>query len=170
MPKPAARLPVASSAYARFVAELKARIGAARLSAARSVNRELILLYWDIGRGIVEKQAIEGWGESVVERLAADLRSEFPNMRGFSSCNVWLMRQIYLEYTAPEFLAQAVPESAGPRGELLSQSVTEIGALGPSGRPSPFLEQPVQEILTPVPWGHHVELLKKVKDAAARLY
>jgi predicted nuclease of restriction endonuclease-like (RecB) superfamily len=173
MPKSAvrsSRLSSASSAYARFVAELKARIGAARLSAARSVNRELILLYWDIGRGIVEKQAAEGWGESVVERLAADLRAEFPDMRGFSPFNVWRMRQVYLEYTSPGFLAQAAPESSGPRSKFLAQPVPELGALRPSGLPGPSLEQLVQEFLVQVPWGHHVELLKKVKDPAARFY
>jgi hypothetical protein len=53
--------------YATFVADLKARIQSARISAARAVNRDLILLYWDIGRGIVEKQAAHGWGESVIE-------------------------------------------------------------------------------------------------------
>ncbi len=66
--------------YAAFLASLKERILQARTSAARAVNRELILLYWDIGRGIVEKQQTAGWGEAVVERLAADLRAEFPDM------------------------------------------------------------------------------------------
>ena len=98
MPKPSARssqLPSASSAYARFLAELKTRIVSARLSAARAVNGELILLYWDIGRAIVEKQETEGWGQSVVEKLAADLRAEFPDMRGFSASNLWRMRQFF---------------------------------------------------------------------------
>lgn len=121
------------------------------------MNRELVLLYWDIGRGIVEKQRTGGWGEAGVERLAADLRAEFAEMRGFSSFNVWRMRQIYLEYTSAEFLAQAAPEIDSPgesaildRGEILAQAVRELAA--------------------DVPWGHHIELLKKIKDPAARLY
>lgn len=75
MPKSAARssrLPAAGTAYARFVAEMKTRIGAARLSVVRSVNRELIRLTWDIGRGIVEKQAVEGWGRSGLPEVLAD--------------------------------------------------------------------------------------------------
>lgn len=74
-----------SPEYRQFVADLKARIGAAQLSAARAVNRDLILLYWDIGRAIVEKQTLLGWGESVVEQLARELRQAFPQMRGFPS-------------------------------------------------------------------------------------
>ena len=55
--------------YPAFLTEVKGRIQAARLNAGRAVNRELVLLYWDIGRGIVEKQTIAGWGESVVEQI-----------------------------------------------------------------------------------------------------
>ncbi len=60
---------------------MKGRIQTARLQAGRAVNRELVMLYWDIGRGIVEKQQVAGWGEAVVERLAADLRAAFPQGR-----------------------------------------------------------------------------------------
>jgi hypothetical protein len=70
------------------IAALKERILQARTSAARAVNRDLILLYWDICRGIVEKHQTAGWGEAVVERRAADLRAEFPDMRGFSVANI----------------------------------------------------------------------------------
>ena len=69
----------------------------------------------------MEKQTVEGWGESVVERLAADLRFEFPELRGFSPFNVWRMRQLYLEYTSSEFLAQAVPESSKPTSKFPAQ-------------------------------------------------
>ena len=64
--------------YATWLQTLKARIQSARNSAGRAVNRELILLYWDLGRSIVEKQQALGWGKSVVERLSADLQAEFP--------------------------------------------------------------------------------------------
>lgn len=59
--------------YPAFLDELKRRIRSAQVRAATAVNRELIQLYWDIGRGIVQKQGVEGWGKSVVERLARDL-------------------------------------------------------------------------------------------------
>jgi len=81
--------------YAAFLAELKGRIASARLSAARAVNRDLILLYWDIGRGIVEKQQILGSGESVIEKLATDLRVAFPAGTGFSPRNLRNMKQFF---------------------------------------------------------------------------
>ncbi len=96
--------------YLNFLAEMKRRIADARLSAARAVNRELILLYWDLGRAIVEKQTNHGWGESVVEKLAKDLREAFPHTTGFSAFNLWRMRQFYILYASPDFLAHLVPE------------------------------------------------------------
>ena len=69
--------------YSAFLTDVKSRIQTARLAAGRAVNRELVLLYWDIGRGIVEKQNLLGWGDSVVEALAKDLAEAFPGIRGF---------------------------------------------------------------------------------------
>jgi hypothetical protein len=70
--------------YGNLLGEIKQRIRSAQYKALRAVNRELIALYWDIGRMIVERQKLQGWGKSVVERLAADLQAEFPGVRGFS--------------------------------------------------------------------------------------
>jgi len=138
--------------YSAFLTEVKGRIQTARLSAGRAVNRELVMLYWEIGRGIVEKQAAHGWGDSVVERLSADLRAEFPDMRGFSTSNLWRMRQLFVALTAPEFLAQLVRESA------------------PESKEPDFLAQAVRELAGAIPWGHHVEMLNKLTDPAPRLY
>jgi predicted nuclease of restriction endonuclease-like (RecB) superfamily len=170
-----AESPLPSPDYATWLASLKARIQSARISAARAANRELILLYWDLGRGIVEKQQTLGWGKSVVERLSADLQVEFPGVRGFSANNLWLMRQFYTEYSASEVLVAAPPEAGLLEASDLEQPVQEPSArdLRHSGTglaANPNLEQLVQDILTPVPWGHHVEILKKVKAAPERLY
>src|SRR6266700_2020084 len=84
--------------YPVFLESLKSRVQQAQTRAMLSVNRELIQLYWDIGRLIVERQEREGWGQSVVERLAADLRKAFPGIQGFSRDNIWRMRMFYLAY------------------------------------------------------------------------
>ncbi|MEI9896518.1 MAG: DUF1016 N-terminal domain-containing protein [Chthoniobacter sp.] len=73
--------PLLPSSYAPFLADLKARVRAAQMKAVVSVNRELILLYWHIGREILRAQKAEGWGTKVVERLAGDLAAEFPEIR-----------------------------------------------------------------------------------------
>ena len=156
--------------YPAFLTELKTRILHARTSAARAVNRELVLLYWDIGRGIVEKQQKAGWGDAVVERLAADLRTEFPDMRGFSANNLWLVRQMYSEYSNAGFLEQLVQELKKKGKQFLEQPVPEKIASSGVGQIPEFLAQAVREMAASVPWGHHVLLLKKVKAPAARIY
>lgn len=74
--------------YTSWLGEVKSRIQSARTKESLSVNREMILLYWDIGRGIMEKQEELGWGRAVVEQLAKDLKREFPGMKGFSARNL----------------------------------------------------------------------------------
>ena len=103
--------------YAAWLGEVKSRIQPARISAARSVNRNLILLYWDIGREIVEKQENLGCRKSVVEQLSLDLRAEFPGMKGLNANNLLFMRQFYPEYSSPAFLEQLVREIQSP-GQL----------------------------------------------------
>jgi hypothetical protein len=74
--------------YQILLRELKARIRTARLQAALDVNEELVLLYWGIGREILERQAREGWGSRVIDRLSADLRRDFSDMTGLSARNL----------------------------------------------------------------------------------
>ena len=158
--------------YSRFIAELKERIQSARVAAARAVNRELILLYWDIGRAIVEKQKALGWGDSIVERLARDLQTAFPHNRGFSRQNVWRMRQFFIDHTTPEFLAQLVPElRRAPLAErVLSHVVRELPTGMPEPRRQENLSQAVRELVATIPWGHHANVLASVRSPRARLY
>ena len=80
--------------YAAFLSELKTRIASARNQAVRAVNQELILLYWDIGKSILEKQEREGWGKKVIQQLSRDLSGAFPEMKGFSARNLDYMRTL----------------------------------------------------------------------------
>ncbi len=158
--------------YVAFLAEVKTRIQQARLTAARAVNHELILLYWDIGRAIVEKQRHAGWGEGVVERLAADLRAAFPDMSGFSARNVWDMRRLYETYTAPEFLRQAVAEGVCGNGSQNSSMATPTPSRALAEREGchPQRIGDLPEFLRQIPWGQHLLVLNKLSDPAARLY
>lgn len=78
--------------YADLLGELKDRVRAARTQAIRTVNTQLIELYWFIGKTILERQEVEQWGSGVLNRLAQDLRAEFPDMKGFSRSNLFYMR------------------------------------------------------------------------------
>lgn len=153
--RPAARVAGLPAGYPALLDELKRRIRAVQLKAAVSVNRELIGLYWDIGRTIVERQRSEGWGKSVVDHLAGDLQREFPGVEGYSPSNIWRMRSFYLAWTE-EVLAQPARESEDR--SKLAQPVRELDAQN--------LPLPVAEI----PWGHNVILVEKVKDPAPRLW
>ncbi|MBA7473512.1 putative nuclease YhcG [subsurface metagenome] len=96
--------------YGSLLVEVKERIRAAQYRALRAVNKELVGLYWDVGGMIAQRQKNEGWGKSVVERLAGDLQQEFPGIKGFSVQNLWYMRQFYLEYHGSEKLQPLVGE------------------------------------------------------------
>ncbi len=86
--------PALPPGYPELLDELKAAVATARLRAHRTVNTELLALYWQIGHKILERQQAEGWGTRVVDRLAVDLRAAFPQMRGLSRSNLKYMRQM----------------------------------------------------------------------------
>jgi len=142
--------------YAELLEDLKSRIRTARVKAVLAVNRELVLLYWQIGQSIVERQRAEGWGKAIIERLATDIQAAFPGLKGFSPSNIWRMRAFYLAYTKGiENLAQAAREC--PTGEL-AQLAREMDGVN--------LPQP----LTDIPWFHNVVIIEKVKDPVQRIW
>ena len=96
--------------YGSLLLEVKERIRAGQYQALRAVNRELIGLYWDIGRMIVERQAGDTWGKSIVQQLSGDLQKEFPGIGGFSASNLWRMKSFFEAYADSEKLAQLVRE------------------------------------------------------------
>src|SRR5437868_1463911 len=96
--------------YAQFLNSIKSRVRNAQVSASRILNKGLVGLYWSIGKDIVEKQEKLGWGKAVVEKLSHDLRNEFSGTSGFSTQNLWYMRQFYLEYREYSDLQQLAGE------------------------------------------------------------
>jgi len=170
---------LATPEYRRFVEELKARGTAARISAARHVNRDMILLYWDIGRSIEEKQKILGWGESVIDRISKDLRAAFPATTGFSPRNLRDMKRLYLAYTDAAIWRQPVAKlgkSTGSRGLLIRrQPVAELASYGKYLQDrvnlnSAEIVQFLQQLVSEIPWGHNLLILNKLTDPVARLY
>ncbi|KWI92388.1 hypothetical protein WM08_08280 [Burkholderia ubonensis] len=92
--------------YRSWLTDLKQRVEHARQRAAASANRELVTLYWQIGRDILERQQRRGWGAKVIDQLARDLKDAFPDMRGFSPRNLKYMRALAQAWPAPEFVQQ----------------------------------------------------------------
>src|SRR5688572_17291330 len=96
--------------YTDLLKELKTRVRAARTTALRTVNTQLIELYWSIGRTILERQEVESWGSGVIGRLADDLRAEFPEMKGFSRTNLFYMRAFANAWPSSD---SKVPQAVG---------------------------------------------------------
>lgn len=130
--------------YADWLTELKHRIQTAQQRATLAVNQELTVLYWQIGRDILARQAEQGWGAKVITRLSDDLRAAFPELKGFSRSNLKYMRAFAEAW--PEFGIGQQP--AGP---------LESGAF-------------VQALLHKLPWFHLCTLLDKLKTREDRLW
>lgn len=94
--------------YKEWLADIKVRVLAARQRAALAANAELVSLYWHIGRDILQRQAEQGWGSKVIERLGRDLREAFPEMKGFSRANLLSMRAFAEAWPDFEIVQQTV--------------------------------------------------------------
>ena len=167
--------------YAELLGQVKARIAGAQMRAAFAANRELLALYWEIGRLIAERQETEGWGAKVIPRLARDLARELPGVRGFSQRNLMRMVRFAREYPGlGGLVAPAEPSSAGgaPGQSLLTPEVPRAVAelREPAIRaivPQPVAPLPVElaqvgEAMLALPWGHHVLLFERVKSLSTR--
>lgn len=160
--------------YRGLLTDIKTRVRQAQHKAALAANAELIRLYWDIGRMIAARQQQEGWGAGVIPRLAADLKNELPEEKGFSTTNLKRMVQFCQEYPALfEIGAPAVPQL--PEGEssevIVPQAVAQLGA-----RPVPLLDHRSMEARSPLrafallSWAHNILLIQKLKHLPTRLW
>jgi predicted nuclease of restriction endonuclease-like (RecB) superfamily len=144
--------------YGELLDDLKTRIRRSQLKASLAVNAEMILLYWDIGQMIHQRQQQEGWGAGVIPRLSKDIRNELPELKGFSERNIGRMIAFYRDYSInPEILPQPVAK------------------LEPSLKPPAVINQNpcpriVQDLLAQIPWGHNILLMEKFKDLPTRLW
>ena len=112
---------IVTAEYKTFFKEIKERIYKAQYDALKAVNKELINLYWDIGKSIVAKQEKLGWGKAIVETLAKDLQKEFSGIQGFSVQNLWNMRQFYSAYKDNPKLQPLVGEISWTKNVIIMQ-------------------------------------------------
>ena len=114
--------------YRALIADLKTRIRAAQIKAAITVNPQLITLYWDIGKLIVEKQRASGWGDAVIDQIAGDLSREFKGMKGFSRSNLYTIRQWYSFYASvgDEFVQQLVGQIPWGHNILIISNIKNL--------------------------------------------
>jgi predicted nuclease of restriction endonuclease-like (RecB) superfamily len=155
---------VGRSDFAALLADVKGRIQAAQTRAVLAVNGELVRLYWDIGRIVVDRQRREGWGAGVVPRLALKLKNELPDLKGFSERNIKRMLAFHRDF--PDAIAMGKqPVAQLPASAKVPQPAA---LLIPSSKvPQPVAQLP-EPLLWSVPWAHHVILMDKVPDLSIR--
>lgn len=152
--------------YIEWIQELKQRISSSQIKASIAVNEEMILLYWDIGKSIVQKQSEFAWGSKIVEQMAKDLKRELPNTNGFSRTNLFAMRQFYLFYNDSKFVHQVGGLTQNDTKNKENQIVHQVGGQFDGGK----LVQQVagqlskESILCKIPWRHHIAILQHCKD------
>ena len=155
--------------YADWIVDIKKRYRNAQLKAAIRVNSEQLYFNWCLGRDLVLLRAEERWGKGVVEQIALDLQAEFPNVAGFSTRNLWFMKQWYLFYSNEASCAQLFSQPETNHRKKLKQAVSQL-----EGQIQK-LKQPVAEIPFPfdfglVPWGHHLLILQRCKKVEEALF
>jgi len=151
------------SEYSDWLGELKRQIKTEQIKATLSVNSKMIMLYWDLGGQIVEKQAKSKWGDGFIEQLGKDLKEEFPEVKGFSADNLKYMRIFYKFYSS--IGERPVRQS---ETQITKQFVSLLSTTNPEESECienyeiVISEQLVRQF-TCVPWGHHMLILKKIK-------
>jgi len=127
-----------NSDYLTLLVEVKKQINVAKQKAISSVNAQLLVLYFNIGKIISTHQKEMGWGAKVISKIAVDIKNELPEIKGFSKRNINLMVQFYLEYKTSDF------------GKLvISQNDAGLN---------------VQPLVAQIPWTHNIILMQKIKD------
>jgi predicted nuclease of restriction endonuclease-like (RecB) superfamily len=147
---------IENTKYQSLLGDIKTAIQQTRLKALYAVNTEMILLYWQTGKMIAERQQQEGWSAKVIPRLAVDLQHEFTNLKGFSERNLGRMLAFYKEYQDDTILPQPVAKTESTENEV-----------------STNLSQPVailQQLVAKLPWGHNILLMEKIKDQEVRFW
>jgi predicted nuclease of restriction endonuclease-like (RecB) superfamily len=152
--------------YAGLLADIKQRIRTAQVRTAMAGNASMLMLYWEIGGVLAERQKNEGWGAAVLPRLATDLHNDLPEVKGFSARNLRLMIQFFDEYPAfgPIWQRAVAKLSDDPTGgkkgsPLMSQLPAESADA-----------QIWQRAVAQLTWAHNVILIQKVKDLPTRLW
>lgn len=105
--------------YQPFLKEILTKIQIARYEMLKTVSKQTVSLYWEIGKAVSQKVKQEKWGKSVVEQLSKDLQTEFPGIRGFSASNIWRMKTFFEEYKDNAFLAPLVREVGWVQNKLI---------------------------------------------------
>jgi hypothetical protein len=151
---------IKDSEYKQWLGELKQRIRQSQIKAAIRVNNELLRLYWDLGHDIVVRQMDAAWGSGFFEQLSKELMHEFPDMKGFSTSNLYYIKQFYL------FYSQTIPNFQQVAGKLETTNLHQPD--GVDNTQNLIRQQVADELEThpifQIPWFHHMQIITKCKS------
>ena len=158
--------------YRSFLENIKNRIRSAQVKATFSANAEMIVMYFDIGHMIHQKQANEGWASSVIPRLSKDIQNQISNVKGFSERNLGRMVAFYREYSdfsdiLPQSVAKLENNQRLPRD--VAKLIKEVDLSSQNLQITSKLIERAKTIKS-IPWGHHFILIEKIKDVEVRFW
>lgn len=156
--------------YAQWLGEIKTRYRNAQIKAAVKVNAEQLLFNWQLGRDLVMRKAEEKWGSGIVEQVSLDLQAAFPESKGFSTTNLWRMKQWYMFYAQE---SQKLPQLVGELQSADLQGRKKLPQLAGEIHDRIISQQDgvaFPEIFAYVPWGHHAEIIAKCKTLEEALF
>lgn len=144
--------------YKAWLNNLKQQIQQAQIKAAVVVNKELLHLYWQIGKEIYNKQSNSNWGDGLIEQLSIDLLKEFPQIKGFSRTNLFYIKKWYEFYATPvSNTALSTTLKHKPSKDIIVPQL--VGQL----HQNEMMNEKVPQLVGQIPWGHHREIISKVK-------
>jgi predicted nuclease of restriction endonuclease-like (RecB) superfamily len=152
--------------YAVWLKEIKAKIRNTQIKAAVRVNTELLNLYWDLGKMIVEKQSKAKWGDGVIELLSKDLLSEFPEMTGFSLTNLKYIRKWY------QFYSRKISQQLVGQLGTISKTLQFSRQIQKSQQAVDQIQSTLkmQQLVGLIPWGNHIQIITKCKEPEEALF
>lgn len=144
--------------YKSWLGQIKQQIQQAQIKAAIVVNKELLSLYWLIGKEIAEKESNSNWGDGLIEQLSIDLLKAFPEIKGFSRTNLFYIKKWYLFYTQ-NTVQNSITTSLKRKPSKAIIVPQPVGQLTQTSS----INQKVPQLVGQIPWGHHREIISKVK-------
>jgi len=161
---------IKDSEFKQWLVDLKSRIRQSQLRAFVKVNSELLHLYWDLGHDIVIRQMDSAWGSGFFTKLSKELKSEFPDMKGFSERNLYNIKQFYLFYSQDNTISPQVGaklenadlHQAGAKIKIAEKKINTIRHQAG--------DEFEEHIIFQIPWRHHVEIFSKCKSVQEALF
>lgn len=143
-------------AYKQWIIELSERFRISQLSASIRVNTEMLRFYWLLGKDLVVLKAESKWGDGIIKTVSQDLRSQFPDVKGFSETNIDYMKRFYTLYS---HLIANSPQAVGELNNTIEISPQAVGELNNT---TDFFPQVASELFQ-IPWGHHRYIIDKLR-------